>query len=180
MSNLRVFGCVAFSHIPEKQRKKFDEKSRKVVFVGYPEGTKGYKLYDPSTRKFIRSRDVVFVERKFHNVDTSSTEFYVPVDDTPQVVAVGDHDESDEEENEPEIVHNQPVGATYEENFMRETDNLGAKRQHKPPTRFHNQCYVADNLTADINEPVNIEEACDQEKILLIGKKQQILNMNHS
>ena len=79
---------------PEKQRKKFDEKSRKVVFVGYPEGTKGYKLYDPSTRKFIRSRDVVFVERKFHNVDTSSTEFYLPVDDTPQAVAVGDHDES--------------------------------------------------------------------------------------
>ncbi len=62
------YECVAFSHIPEKQCKKFDEKSRKVVFVGYPEGTKGYKLYDPSTRKFIRSGDVVFVERKFHNV----------------------------------------------------------------------------------------------------------------
>ncbi len=29
----------------------------------------------------------------------------MPVDDTPQDVAVGDHDESDEEENEPEIVH---------------------------------------------------------------------------
>ena len=125
------------------------------MFVGYPEGTKGYKLYDPSTRKFIRSRDVVFVERKSHNVDTSSTEFFVPVDDTPQDVAVRGHDESDEEENEPEIVHNRPVGA----NFMRETENSGAKRQRKPPTRFDDQCYVADNLTADINEPVNIEEA---------------------
>ncbi len=42
------------------------------------------------------------------------------------------------------------MGATYEENFMRETDNLGAKRQRRPPTRFDDQCYVADNLTADI------------------------------
>ena len=59
VSSLRVFGCVTLAHIAEKQRKKFDEKSHKVIFVGYPEGTKGYKLYDPITRKFIRSRDVV-------------------------------------------------------------------------------------------------------------------------
>lgn len=32
VSNLRIFGCVAFTHIPEEQRKKFDEKSR---IVGY-------------------------------------------------------------------------------------------------------------------------------------------------
>ena len=62
VSNLRVFGCIALA---EKQHKKFDEKSRKVVFIKYSEGTKGYKLYDPSTRKFIRSRDDVFVERDF-------------------------------------------------------------------------------------------------------------------
>jgi hypothetical protein len=42
---------------------------------------------------------------------------------------------------------------------MEETENLGAKRQLKPPIRFDDRCYVADNLTADINEPANIEEA---------------------
>ncbi len=40
VSNLKVFGCVAFSHIPEKQRKKFDENSRKVVFVDILKGQK--------------------------------------------------------------------------------------------------------------------------------------------
>ena len=173
VSNLRVFGCEAFAHIPEKQRKKFDEKSRKVVFIGYPEGTKGYKLYDPSTRKFIRSRDIVFVEGKFHDFKDgysgkTCTDFYIPVgDDIPQVeiqdvpavVIEGDHNESVDEENEREEVHVQPVGATYEENFMRETGNLGDKRQRKAPSRFDDECYVADNLTADINEPVHIQEA---------------------
>ena len=70
VSNLRVLDCVTFAHIPEKQRKKFDEKSHKIIFVGYSEGTKGYKLYDPITQKFIRNRDVVFVERKFHDFGT--------------------------------------------------------------------------------------------------------------
>jgi hypothetical protein len=65
VANLRVFGCVAFVHVPDNQRKKLDAKSRKAIFVGYPESTKGYKLYDPDSHSFIRSRDVVFLERKF-------------------------------------------------------------------------------------------------------------------
>ena len=44
VSNLRVFGCIAFKHIPDAKRRKLDNKSCKCVFVGYPEGTKGYKL----------------------------------------------------------------------------------------------------------------------------------------
>ena len=60
-AHLRVFGCVAFVHVPAKQRKKLDPQSRKVIFVGYPNGTKGYKLYDPASCIFLRSRDVVFL-----------------------------------------------------------------------------------------------------------------------
>ena len=33
---------------------------------------KGCKLYDPITRKFIRSREVVFLEGKFHDFGTKS------------------------------------------------------------------------------------------------------------
>ena len=64
-----MFGCIAFVHVPANQRKKLDPKSRKVIFVGYPDGTKGYKLYDPVSCIFLRSRDVVFLEREFHDFD---------------------------------------------------------------------------------------------------------------
>lgn len=67
VAHLRVFGCIAFVHVPANQRKKLDPKSRKVIFVGYPDGTKGYKLYDPVSCIFLRSRDVVFLEREFHD-----------------------------------------------------------------------------------------------------------------
>ena len=66
ISNLRVFGCVCYQHVPQGERQKLDPKSREGIFVGYPEGTKGYKLYDPVKKKFVRSRDVIFYENKFY------------------------------------------------------------------------------------------------------------------
>ena len=61
---LKVFGCVAYAHIPDELRKKLDKKVQKCIFVGYLEDTKAYKLYDPVTRKVIISRDVQFVENE--------------------------------------------------------------------------------------------------------------------
>ena len=40
-SNLRVLGCPAYAHI--KQR-KLEPRALKGVFLGYPDGVKGYKL----------------------------------------------------------------------------------------------------------------------------------------
>ena len=45
-------------------RKKLVNKGQKCIFVGYSEETKGYKLYDPVTRKVIISRDVQFIENE--------------------------------------------------------------------------------------------------------------------
>ncbi len=53
----------------------------------------------------------------------------------------------------------QQVGATYEETFMNEVRNVGEQRMRRQPNRFDDECYVANDLTADINEPVNIDEA---------------------
>eukprot|EP00795_Rhopilema_esculentum_P001877 gene1877-biopygen10409 len=67
VSNLKVFGCIAYVHVADKNRHKFDAKSKQVVFAGYPDGIKGYKLYDLNTKSFIRSRDVKFLESTFSN-----------------------------------------------------------------------------------------------------------------
>ncbi len=44
VGHLRVFGCTAFVHIDPSERSKLDAKSRKMVFIGYPRGVKGYRL----------------------------------------------------------------------------------------------------------------------------------------
>ena len=62
VSNLRVFGCKAFAHVPKDERRKFDAKSIKYIFIGYCIGQKAYKLFDPNSHKLLASRDVVFHE----------------------------------------------------------------------------------------------------------------------
>jgi hypothetical protein len=41
---------------------KLSDRSRKMVFIGYESGTKGYILFDPATSKLAVSRDVIFEE----------------------------------------------------------------------------------------------------------------------
>ena len=60
--HLRVFGCLAFAHIPNAKRKRLDDKSRKCAFVGYSSVSKAYKFYVPLKRETFVSRDVIFDE----------------------------------------------------------------------------------------------------------------------
>ena len=43
----------AFMHVPKEKRSKPDNKVEKCIFVGYKDGIKGYKLWNPITRKIV-------------------------------------------------------------------------------------------------------------------------------
>jgi hypothetical protein len=58
---LRVFGCIAYKHIPKQVPKnKFDSKAEKLIMIGYTHN--GYILWDDKTDRIIYGRDVVFDE----------------------------------------------------------------------------------------------------------------------
>ena len=65
LSHLRVFGCDAYVHVPKEKQTNLDSKYEKCIFIGYKDGLKGYKLWNPATRKVVYSRDVVFREVKY-------------------------------------------------------------------------------------------------------------------
>jgi hypothetical protein len=81
LEHLRVFGCDAYVHVPKENMSKLDKKAKKCIFIGYKDGVKGYKLWNPETRKTVYSRDVVFREVK----DVSKQEF-LPRPEEPEKI----------------------------------------------------------------------------------------------
>ncbi|BBG98549.1 ADP glucose pyrophosphorylase large subunit 1 [Prunus dulcis] len=71
----KIFGCIAYVHVPDEKRKKLDDKGEKCIFLGVSEHSKAYKLYNPATRKIIISRDVLFDEETIWDwTDKGSTQ----------------------------------------------------------------------------------------------------------
>eukprot|EP00731_Ephydatia_muelleri_P038216 Em0681g3a len=81
-----VFGCMAFAHVPDDKRQKFDKKAWKLRFVGYADNQKGYRLWDSEKRRCIVLKDVIFNENEFDKVSSFDLhEFEEKIDKTEKV-----------------------------------------------------------------------------------------------
>jgi hypothetical protein len=74
VEHFRVFGCVTHVHIPDARRTKLENKSMCCVLLRVNEESKGYRLYDPATKKIVTSRDIIFEEKKHQDWDISYKE----------------------------------------------------------------------------------------------------------
>nr|GEW42722.1 retrovirus-related Pol polyprotein from transposon TNT 1-94 [Tanacetum cinerariifolium] len=63
-SDLHIFRSPVYVMYNSQKTTKLDPKSRKCLFLGYADGIKGYRLWDPTAHKVVVSRDVVFMEDK--------------------------------------------------------------------------------------------------------------------
>ena len=63
VDHLRVWGCIAYVHIQRDKREHLGLHMEKCIFIGYPDGIKGWKFYNPETRKVIISERADFDER---------------------------------------------------------------------------------------------------------------------
>ena len=88
VSHLRTFGARCYAVTPKPLRTKLNDTSEPGRFIGYPAGTKGYKIL-LNTGKVIISRDVTFKE-------TGSTSTSPPGEP-----ALSDEEGSEEEDMEP-------------------------------------------------------------------------------
>ncbi|KAK9024881.1 hypothetical protein V6N11_064787 [Hibiscus sabdariffa] len=95
MSFMRVWGCQAY--VKHQMSTKFEPKSQKCTFVGYPKETKGYYFYNSKENKVFVARTGVFLEKEFlsnkgngRNIELKEVQqqqVHEPeVEETPQVV----------------------------------------------------------------------------------------------
>jgi len=64
-NHMKVFGTLCYAHDQFHKGDKFAFRSRRCVFIGYPYGKKGWRLYDLEKYQFFVSIDVVFYENEF-------------------------------------------------------------------------------------------------------------------
>ncbi|KAE8686521.1 Protein STRUBBELIG-RECEPTOR FAMILY 1 [Hibiscus syriacus] len=131
-SNLHVFGSIVYVMYNSQEISKLDPKSRKCKFLGYADGVKGYRLWDPTTRKVIISRDVIFVEDKLQRKEddvsaekSETTHIHVEkeVEQGDSSEAEPAHDEQELESSEAPITQDGEP-STYQEAINSSDDSL--------------------------------------------------------
>ena len=63
VSFLWTFGCIGHVRKTKPVLTKLEDRSTPMVLLGYEEGTKGYRLYDPCGGKVVVSHDIMFEEK---------------------------------------------------------------------------------------------------------------------
>ena len=53
----QIFGTPAYVHIPKEKPHKLESKAKLMMFVGYDEQSKAYRMVDKKTGKIEKSRD---------------------------------------------------------------------------------------------------------------------------
>ena len=56
---MRVFDCTAYAYVDNG---KLKPRAIKCIFLGYKSSVKGYKLWNPQTKKVVIRRNVIFNE----------------------------------------------------------------------------------------------------------------------
>ncbi|KAH9723409.1 Integrase catalytic domain-containing protein [Citrus sinensis] len=82
--HLRVFGCPAYVHV---RQGKLDARAVKWVFVGYPDGVKGYRVWCREANKCLISRNVQFNEvAMINNSDQATSTDDINTSDTQATI----------------------------------------------------------------------------------------------
>jgi hypothetical protein len=81
LEHIRVFGSLAYTHVPQHKRDKLAPRSSRGVMVGYSLTSPAWMIWDESTRKVTESRDVIFDEHTMGTqaaVEGGDTDVFTP------------------------------------------------------------------------------------------------------
>ncbi|CAI6343265.1 unnamed protein product [Macrosiphum euphorbiae] len=129
LNNIRIFGCVAFAHIPDQLRRKLDSKSKRCIFVGYTKN--GYRLWDPLTKTVFVSRDVIFNEKELLNPIITNNEKEILVEINNSEIAEESKETTEQESQDEERKTENEVDKVIGNNIPTQEQ---LKRNRKTPT----------------------------------------------
>ena len=161
---LRVFGSSCYTHRQSRDKDKFGHRSRFCVFVGYPFGKKGWKVYDLEKEEFLVSRDVVFQENVFPFAEKSN-----PVENPPMASCF----DSDWIVNSPSL----PIVRGSESNKDQETIEIEPHiNESSSPVVVEEEEHVSpiNSAYTDDEDTTSLEEEKDQAPISQSNEEEEL------
>lgn len=153
------FGCDAYVMIPYEKRRKLDDKSRKVKFVGYDEEAKAFRFIDKNF-KIIISREVKFLTSKERFTpephSREDNDFSVIDDEVEEVIYddVRNEDEDSEEENNNSEEEDQVEAPEPQQPRRTPRNNVGTL-----PAHLNDYVVYAAHQDDEFFEPKHYKEA---------------------
>ncbi|KAL5858125.1 hypothetical protein ACOSQ3_005583 [Xanthoceras sorbifolium] len=187
-SDLKVFGCPAYAHVNDG---KLEPRSKRCIFIGYPSGVKGYKLWcpDPNSPKVIISRDVVFDESAMlHPVKETSARKETYVSSNTDAASSSKQVEF-EVENELSLQNRVQMPTSIEEEETPQSEEEDSIARHKPPRKKRRPQRLADYVsfalavaedTNTVGEPSTYSEAisCDDSAKWLVAMQEEVESLH--
>lgn len=119
VSHLKVFGSVAYAHISDQMHVKLDDKSLKLIFVGYDERSKAYKFFDPISKKMHISRDVQVNEEAMWDWDAMVKVFHEKARDAMHISVNMLKSTSNNNEEAPTSTTHEPTTSNNEQRIQK-------------------------------------------------------------
>jgi transposase InsO family protein len=165
-SALRVFGSVAYVHIPKELRQKLDNVSQRGNMVGYEAHSKAYRIL-LDTGKITISRDVTFNEAESDKPSPVPLEYFELEESTDEeeeaMQAVRPLPPPAPAEDEPSAIQEEPIPPALEaQQLPVQPEGRYPSRQRHPPSEFWKagaKATVAISSTDFKPEPQSYEEA---------------------
>jgi len=181
-----AFGSHAFAFIPKANRKKLDSKTCPCIYLGPSDNERGFRCYDPWTKKiFVASTCLVMEDsfgiqqlmEKYKFEKGRGYEHYAPGHDDWQ----DDQDDSDESEHEFEYIHS-GGGCPYSllhatntkytiNNNTFNTRNSSTFNPHPPDTRSSRPANHRHSNTNNINNDKKITKNQHWSKAKRLGRR---------
>ncbi|KAM1578272.1 hypothetical protein ACFX1Z_039846 [Malus domestica] len=167
IKHLKIFGSVCYAYIPRQVRQKLDETSTKCIFLGYGTCEKGYRLYDPISKKIIVSRDVIVNENACWDWESQSEKIIsvsIPGKKLCEHNVEGNSsDKSDE--NDEFLASSSEANESIENDsrLVQMQSNTGPQDYDHTPLKFKSLTEIYAKCNLCIIEPENFEEAVKDE-----------------
>lgn len=175
-SHFKSFGCVAYVH---QVKEKTNSRAAKGIFVGYAQGTRGYRVWLIDEQKVVISKDVVFNEEQmFKDLEAeksnskkehkeSITKMKVTFKSVLEDIFDGETSDSGGATEAEESQDHESVEEDGSEtsSTVGQTDDLRyyvlardrVRRTIKPPSKFEDRDFVAYTLAS--SEDIEVEES---------------------